>query len=363
MTRMNTQIYDEAGEWIVRHRTTGLDAAARRRFDAWLRASPENVRAYLEMSSVWEELGSLDPARTPPAAELLAAARAPDNVVMLGTTDDARESAGAPLEDVHPSKDRPGRRGLGWSLAASVLLVLAGAWLYAGLGTYATGVGEQRSIVLEDGSTIELNSRSRVRVRYGAAERRVELLEGQALFAVAPNKARPFVVHSGGIRVRAVGTQFDVYRKAAGTVVTVVEGKVAVIRQEATKAGDASPPAPGRTAAPAPAPLVAEVLLAAGEQVVVAPAAAAKPRRADVAAATAWTRRSLVFEASRLAEVAQEFNRYNARQLVVADPALADLRVSGVFSSVDPELLLRFLRSQPELVVEETGREIRISHR
>jgi len=70
-----------------------------------------------------------------------------------------------------------------------------------------------------------------------------------------------------------------------------------------------------------------------------------------------------VFDSSPLAEVAEEFNRYNTRQLVIENPQLADFHVSGVFSSVDPTLLLRFLRTQPDLVVEETDREIRISRK
>ncbi len=82
--------------------------------------------------------------------------------------------------------------------------------------TYATGIGEQRSIVLADGSTVDLNSRSKIRIRFSSERRGVELIEGQALFKVAKDHARPFVVDSDGTRVRAVGTQFDVYRKRRG---------------------------------------------------------------------------------------------------------------------------------------------------
>src|SRR6202042_1786963 len=93
---------------------------------------------------------------------------------------------------------------------------------------YATSLGEQRSIQFEDGSTVELNSRSKVRVKYSKQERDVELIEGQALFHVAHDVSRPFIVAVGPTRVRAVGTQFDVYKRSNGTVVTVVEGRVAV---------------------------------------------------------------------------------------------------------------------------------------
>src|SRR5690606_26847429 len=88
--------------------------------------------------------------------------------------------------------------------------------------------GEQRTVTLADGSVIELNARSRIKVRYADRERAIDLLQGQALFRVAKDPTKPFIVASGGTYVRAVGTQFDVYKKSVGTVVTVVEGRVAV---------------------------------------------------------------------------------------------------------------------------------------
>jgi transmembrane sensor len=217
--------------------------------------------------------------------------------------------------------------------------------------TFETATGELRSIVLDDGSTVQLNAQSRLRVRFAEHERNVELLAGQALFQVAKDKARPFIVASGEARVRAVGTQFDVYRRKGGTTVTVIEGQVTVMSNEA-----AAEVHDGRGDAP-------PSLLSAGEQVTVVPRVAASPKRANVAAATAWTQRHLVFESATLAEVAEEFNRYNRRPLVVEDAGLRDFHVSGVFSSADPTLLLRFLRAQPEIAIEETDTQIRVIRR
>jgi hypothetical protein len=109
------------------------------------------------------------------------------------------------------------------------MLVSAVTWLFEFQNVYATGIGEQRTVTLSDGSTVELNSQSRLRVAFHPHERDVELLEGQALFHVAHDRTRPFLVQSEGAKVRAVGTQFDVYRKSDGTVITVVEGRVAVM--------------------------------------------------------------------------------------------------------------------------------------
>jgi len=343
---MNTQIYEEASDWIVRNREGDLGAQEKRLFDDWLRESPQHVRAYLEMSSIWENVPSLDPTWNPNADELIARAQAKENVVQYP----------------HPtapwgSLTRVTGRGIWYALAASISLLAIGGWFYTQHNTYSTDVGEQRSIVLSDGSTIELNSRSRVRVRFSDVERDIDLLDGQALFQVAKNPARPFVVHSDATTVRAVGTEFDVYRKPAGTMVTVVEGRVAVMPQSETPQRTGSTSTQGRERAQS-----LSVLVSAGEQLLVTQATVTPPKRANVAAATAWTRRSLVFDSALLTEVAEEFNRYNTRALVIENPAaLADFHVSGVFSSVEPALLVRFLRTQPEIVVEETDKEIRIS--
>ena len=373
---MNPQIYEQASDWLVKHRNGGLDAHEKRAFDHWLRESPQHVRAYLEMSSLWEDVPSLDRSWNLSAEELIARARADDNVVPLSASPAAMSSPllsaqrqppsamirQAPARHSSPgATDRYRNPGLLSALAASILIVcVLGGWLYSQRGVYSTAVGEQRSLTLADGSMVELNARSRIKVRYTDAERHIDLLEGQALFRVAKNKARPFVVSTGDTRVKAVGTAFDVYRAKSGTVVTVVEGKVAVASE-----GDSKSQMMGEGSARAPngagnAPRRGEVYLTAGEQVLVTPIEIAPPQRTNVAAATAWTRRSLVFDAAPLTEVVDEFNRYNARPLVIQDERLADFHVSGVFSSVEPTLLIRFLRGQPELVIEETDTEIRI---
>jgi transmembrane sensor len=371
---MNAQILEEASDWIVRHREGNLDTTARQAFDGWLRESPHHVRAYLEMSALWEDVSSLSPSWNPGAEELIARARADQNIVSLQPPAAVTEPGEAvSVGDVHSDAvpATPARRAtllrsrlvslhhLAW--AASLLIAVAGLmfWLQLNEGIYTTEVGEQRSIALVDGSTVALNSYSRVRVRFTENERAVDLLQGQALFQVAKDRTRPFIVYSDATRVTAVGTQFDVYRKSIGTVVTVLEGRVAVLREaEATE----ERLTPGAGTLPT-APRSPNILLSAGEQVTVQPGLAPLPKVANLSTATAWTQRRLVFESSPLTEVAEEFNRYNTRQLIVRDPELVHFHVSGVFSSADPDLLLRFLRAQPEIVVDETDQEIRISKR
>jgi transmembrane sensor len=250
-----------------------------------------------------------------------------------------------------------------WSLAT---------WYVLERNTYATDIGEQRSVVLSDGSTLELNSRSRVRIRYTEAQRDVDLLEGQAIFRVAHNTSRPFVVHSGITNVLAVGTQFDVYKKPAVTIVTVIDGRVQVLARAPSSTAPAAPAATPLSSAAWERGEGNAVFLSAGEQIIMPadkpartadPSPGATPQPANVATATAWTQHNLVFESSALTEVAEEFNRYNRRPLVITDPGIASMRISGMFSSVDPAIFLNFLRAQPELKVEETDREIRIGKR
>jgi transmembrane sensor len=216
---------------------------------------------------------------------------------------------------------------------------------------YSTDVGEQRSLRLSDGSTVELNSRSKLRVRFTRTERNVELIEGQALFHVAKNPARPFIVHSAQTSVRAVGTRFDVYKKPGGTVVTVIEGRVAVTDSK----GSAATPVASSTAGADQG----DVMLSAGEQLAVTPRATTKPMRANVAAATAWIQHQLILDNAPLAQVAEEFNRYSARKLVATDHGDPQLRLSGVFTT-DPEFLLRYLRERPDIMVNETSTEVSI---
>lgn len=370
--KLNTQIYEEACQWFIECRAGDLDDAARAEFDRWLRKSPEHQGAYLEIAAIWNEGPTLDPSnRWAPDTLIDQAAEDPDNVVPLDRTPWATSTAPATIaprgvnQDLHdrvgaeasaPGKGERHRRHL-FAFAASILLattVLA-AYLLSTRGIYGTTLGEQRSLALVDGSTVQLDSLSRVRIRYSEHERTVDLLEGQALFHVAKDAARPFVVYSGETRVRAVGTEFDVYRKGDGTVITVVEGRVAILDSPESPAT----PVPGvdgiKTGEPPQT-----TFLAAGEQITVTPKAARRTPSPDLAGATAWTQRQLIFDSASLSDVADEFNRYNERKLVLDPSVLGSLHVSGVFSSTDPASLIRFLRDRPGLRVIETPTQIRV---
>ena len=362
---MNPQIYEEASDWLVKHRTSELDHADKVAFDSWLRTSPQHVRAYLEMAEIWEDASSLDSEQIAGVDELIARARGEENVVSMrggigasggggsgGDVGDGRgrndvlpgQHAGSAAPNVERGAAR--RFPLRELLAASIAIACVGGAMFAWWSrapVYSTGIGEQRSLTLTDGSTVTLDTRTRIRVRFSAGERDIDLLEGRALFRVAKNDRQPFVVQSDRAAARAVGTEFDVYRRAAGVTVTVLEGRVAVTSGQRRADG---------------------IVVPAGEQIaVLGSAGVTPPAVADVAAATAWTQRRLIFESAPLAAVVEEFNRYNTRRLVVRDPRLSGLHVSGVFSSTDPALLVQFLQMQAEISVRERDDEIDIDQR
>jgi transmembrane sensor len=395
--KLNAQISEEAAEWLVEFRTGDIDAAGRRQFDAWVRSSPEHLRAFLEVAAIWNEGSGLDPRRELDIDSLGALKHDTGNVVSFegasrglhdglpltpASTSCSQSvpdllSADASMGQVIPEqivrvssyagkqpKFQFPRR---FAVAASILFVgLAAAgslwYQFSHAPIYTTEVGQQRTIKLSDGSTVELNSRSSLRVRFSKGERNVELLEGQVLFHVAKDHSRPFIVASDGMLVRAVGTQFDVYRKTEGTVVTVLEGRVAVTTADVDTAAS-----PNGSATPIVADFLQRItapdtaFLSAGEQVTLTRAVTPKPVRANVSAATAWTQHQLVLESKPLSEVAEEFNRYSARKLVVEDSSNYPLRLSGVFST-DPDFLIRYLRNRPDISVRETLSEVHISH-
>jgi transmembrane sensor len=335
----------EASAWFIEFRAGDVNDEARQHFIEWLRRSPEHIQAYLEVSGVWAELPTSDPDGKIDIASWIARARNEADVIAL-SPDTPRPPHTQSAEEPRMLRYRPRRVALAiaaLALFASVAVRFLGVGDFG--GSYSTGIGEQRTIQLTDGSTAELNARSRIHVHLTDQQRDVTLLEGQALFRVAKDGHRPFVVRAGDAQVRAVGTEFDVYRKQSATVVTVVEGRVE------TYDGSGSP----GSSAP--------IVLSAGEQITLLPHTVTKPTRTDPVVATAWVQKRLIFEETPLRDVAEEFNRYNRRPLTIDDPELQKIRISGVYSSTDPASLINFLRSQSTIHVVETENHVRVIRR
>jgi len=344
----------EASAWFIEFRAGDVTPAGRARFERWLRRSPEHIQAYLEIAAGWSELPTADPEGRIDLQALLALARdsGGDNVVQLPR---------AVVRDRTASRRRR-RFALAASLAALALFIGLLARALSRGGTYDTGVGEQRTLVLADGSTVVLNALTTIRVRMSRHEREIDLLRGQAFFHDTHEPDRPFIVRSGETAVRAVGTQFDVDRTPGRMVVTVLEGKVAVA-QTAEGSPETERLASFLTDVHRDFQDLTPVLVTAGQQVTVIADNVRPPTRANLAAATAWLHERLVFDGTPLYKVAQQFNLHSSRHLVITDPELRNVGISGVYSSADPDSLIGFLRAQADLRVVETATEIQVSER
>jgi transmembrane sensor len=350
-------VSEQAAHWWALLHSEGTTESDAREFGDWIARSPERVEAFLQTARLMRALKSRE-TRWPatPIEDLIHAAKAaaPDPQALPGRS-------GGPHPGALLFRAPKVRRWIPYAATAVVLMALAAAWLvFTGPREYRTRFGEQRSVLLEDGSRVTLNTASRIAVDLKTNRRFVRLLEGEALFEVAHNAARPFEVEVSHTLLRAVGTQFDVDLRANRTTLTVVEGKVAVVPDgEAARAASAlerpkeslgQTPAGSAGGATTPSPLI----VAASERLIITAAGSATPEAvANVAAVTAWVQRRLIFDHRPLAEVVQEFNRYNRAPIVLEDPRLQQEEVTGVFQSDDPASFLSFLASISGVEIHE----------
>jgi transmembrane sensor len=335
-TELTTNAAREAANWFALMQDADVSKRDRARFLEWLTESSRHVHEYLAVCAVWRSIDQSDAARLS-AEQLIAEARsdAPSNVIEL---------ARAPLSVSAPAvSSRSRSRSKSFSVAAAIAclaILVAGGWFGVDRwkygARYATGIGEQTSFTLADGSIVRLNTQSSVLVKLTDSAREVTLTDGEAMFQVAKDSKRPFRVHAGEAIVEALGTVFNVYRSSEQTTVTVLEGRVRVTAEpkDVADASQASVSgAPMRTAELAPR---ARAYVSKGTIV-------ASERDVSPEEASAWTQRRLVFDVQPLQKVVEEFNRYNQKQLQITDPALARMEISGNFNANDPDSLVEFL--------------------
>jgi transmembrane sensor len=329
-------IPEQAAEWWVLLHSDGASPADHREFGEWVARSPERVAAYLKTARLSNALqsGTIRWPDTSPEVLIREARQPSQNVLPF--------SSGASVRSQRERRTPTGLRSrLGLALAATLIIGIASpVWfVLTSPQQYKTKFGEERSILLDDGSRVTLNTASRIEVELGKRSRVVRLVEGEALFDVAHDPGRPFDVRAGSAVLRAVGTQFNVDLRPSQTTVTIVEGRVQVA-SEITRGSLAPPPD--------------ALILAAGDRVVITKAGPGTPLHgANIAAATSWTQHQLVFEHRPLLEVAKEFNRYNRDKVVIVGAELEQQEVTGVFQSNDPASFVAFLASIPGVQIRE----------
>lgn len=384
----------QAASWLQEMQNQPGDEA-RAEFSAWLAASPTHVREFLLISMLDSHLSNhLDTAHAMDVDALVTQARASADVVALRPTDASHAPeaqpvrvATAPRKSSRPLAWRPRwTLGLGalslWSgLAGGALAMAVAALAVPGLlgpllgdgaeaVQYATSRGEQRTVALADGSTLQLGADSRVTVRLGAQRRELSLDAGDALFKVAHDTSRPFLVHAGRTTVRAVGTQFEVNRLPTGTSVMVLEGKVAVSARAQPlleRLSDSLKPVPAAavTAKTYRTSLrSAEAPLQAGEQAQVArDGYALQMAPLDPVSARIIKEGRLVFRDSTLIDIAAQFNRYTQGQIVIESDSLQGQRYSGVFDTNDRDSFMQFLALDPSIQVLRSGDSYHVRRR
>jgi len=281
----------EAAAWRAHLAEAGLESAPD--LEAWLAADEQHRGAWQQLAVPCDLLSAR--ATTP---ELLKLRR--DALEFLHTESRARSQSSARkfLRVVQS------RRAV-LSIAASVLIAVAGLlyWALNAPAVYRTGYGERRLVTLSDGSQVELDSSSEVRVRYSRQGRELSLRSGQARFVVMRDDRRPFAVVAGGQKVVAIGTAFDVDLLDSTLYVTLIQGRVRVSSTQ----------------------------LDAGQQLVIPSRGEARVVPANTERVLAWRSGQMVFDDEPLASAIERVNRYSVDHLVLADSRVAALRVSGVF--------------------------------
>lgn len=251
-----------------------------------------------------------------------------------------------PVVVEEPKRGVLGRRhALGGAVAAVFAAVVGRSLLFGRGMAYATGLGEIRRVPLSDGSVMMINSSTALNVRMEAKARQVNLAEGEAWFEVAKDARRPFVVFAGRVRAKAVGTAFSVRVRNEGVEVLVTEGIV-----EAWADDDQG----------------ARVQVTAGQRVLVKGDSSVRYEPAatsPVERILAWREGMIDLTGITLGDAADEFNRYNARKIIVTNPDLAAERLDGVFRIDDPEGFALAVRSSLDATVRTNDPSvIRIEH-
>lgn len=293
---------DEANVWVLRMHSGPMSSDQRREFEVWHARSPVHQKQFRDAERFWDALDGL-------------------------TGQVTREKHASTHDDSigRHTLSRIGQRSRWQSIAATFLVVVTTMLLWSiltfWLSDYKTAPGEQKSVILADGSTVFLNTESAFSVKLTEDRRVLTLARGEALFQVAHDTARPFEVMVDGWVVRAVGTTFNIDRHSDTIKVTVIEGAVRL--QHHNEAWDIP---------------VGYQIGYDGDHIV------SEMELVDTSKAVAWRNGEFSFTDMPLGEIVEELNRYRSGTIVIATTSLRDLRISGSISLNDPHQALAMLQ-------------------
>jgi len=320
----------QAADWLILQEDGLLSPDDQARFEAWLRESDGNKAACWRLEAAWQEA---------------------DRMRALGP------------HGAHPPVDQrrllPRLSGRALALAASIALA-AGLWTQAprlaqhlpsfeqeetvNQQAFSTALGMKKLVGLQDGSRIQLNTLSLVRARITPRRRDVWLDKGEAFFDVAHLEGQPFIVHAGDRQITVLGTKFSVRRDGEKVIVSVLEGRVRVDELKDNR-------------------LLRSSVIVGGNIAMARGAATLVTERSEekVQGTLSWRTGMLTFDQLPLPAIAAEFNRYNARKMVIEGVALNNIRISGTFPAEQPDAFARLLRDAYGFGVEDGAEEIRVT--
>jgi transmembrane sensor len=288
----------EAAAWLVRLHADDRSEADEHAFRSWLDSKPDNARAFEAVTTIW---------------------------------DTAQRLHAAPAQSLRPAivRRRTVLAGLGSLAAASAGFAV---WQEAYAGVYETAIGEEKRVTLSDGTEAFLDTDTRFRARYTSSMRAVELDRGRVNFRVRPEPRRPFVVEAAGQRIVADRTTFDVRRDGDRVSVVLLEGRATVLADARAT--------------------LSRLVLDRGQRAIVAANLAVHVDKPNLAPLIAWQLGQAMFDGETLADAAAEMNRYSTVRLEVADPAVAKLRLSGVYRVGDNDAFARSVSQLLPVIVE-----------
>jgi transmembrane sensor len=306
-------VRSRAAAWLIKRRDhEDWSENDQIQLDSWLAESPSHKIAYLRVDAAWQRADRLSALRRPPSGS--------------GRVSSVLKFVAA-----------------GIAVAAVLGAVVVTKLDTSSTTAYVTGVGGHETLTLGDGSQIELNTDTSLRVTNEAARRTVWLDKGEAYFQIAHNTVRPFVVIAGDHRITDLGTQFLVRRDENSLRVALLQGR-AQFDGENTHGKQQAVLSPG------------DVVIATANSLSISQ----QPMQ-DLKAALGWRHGLIVFHHATLVDAANEYNRYNLRKIVIADPSIAQLNINGSLPANDVSAFARSVRTFFNLHVEEHQDEVVIS--